>query len=247
MFTPDILVLLIGAAVAGGLVVGIAGFGGGPVVLSIWLLFLEPTVAAPALMLAGVFFLLPAMWSVRGGIKPRRIVPFAIGAAIGLPLGTQLLIALTSEQIKFAIGVFLVAFAAVRLLWLQRYQLPLTGRQALLADGGVGTFGGIVCGTTALPGPIFSMWCGMRGWSKDEQRGVYQPLNYAVCVMSVVSFASVGLITEKVMTVSAWAAPSIIVGVLLGTPLYKRMSDAVFGKVILVLLAAMGVVLIASN
>ena len=44
MFTPEILMLLIGAAVAGGFVVGLAGFGGGPVVLGIWLLFLEPMV-----------------------------------------------------------------------------------------------------------------------------------------------------------------------------------------------------------
>lgn len=239
--------LLIGGAVAGGLVVGIAGFGGGPVVLSLWLLFLEPTVAVPALMLAGVFFLLPAMWPVRAGFKFERIIPFAIGAAIGLPIGTQLLIALTSEQMKFGIGVFLILFSATRLFWLSGYTIPLAGRRAQLADGGLGTIGGIVCGTTALPGPIFSMWCGMRGWSKDEQRCVYQPLNYAVVVMSIVSFASVGLVNEKVVTVSAWAAPSVIVGILLGTPLYHKMSDEVFGKVILVMLAIMGAILIVTN
>ena len=189
MFSTEILMLLITGAVAGGIVVGVAGFGGGPVVLSVWLLFLEPTVAVPALMLAGVLFLLPAMWPVRAGFHFNRILPFAIGAAVGLPIGTQLLVTLTSEQMKFGIGAFLILFAATRLVWLSRYTIPLTGFRAKLADGGLGTIGGIVCGTTALPGPIFSMWCGMRGWSKDEQRCVYQPLNYAVVVMSVVSLS----------------------------------------------------------
>ncbi|MFY0610841.1 MAG: sulfite exporter TauE/SafE family protein [Hyphomicrobiaceae bacterium] len=189
------------------------------------------------------------------GFHFNRILPSAIGAAVGLPIGTQLLVTLTSEQMKFGIGVFLILFATTRLFLLSRYTIPLAGWRAgglagwraKLADGGLGTIGGIVCGTTALPGPIFSMWCGMRGWSKDEQRCVYQPLNYAVVVMSVVSFASAGLVNERVLTVSTWAAPSVIVGILIGTPLYHKMNDATFGKVILVMLAAMGGILIATN
>ena len=198
-------------------------------------------------MLAGVFFLLPAIWPIRAGIRFKRILPFAIGAAVGLPIGTQLLITLTSEQIKLGAGMFLIVFAALRLFWFKEYILPLVGYRARIADSGIGALAGVICGTTALPGPVFSMWCGMRGWTKDEQRGVYQPLNYVVVVMSVASFASVGLITEKVITVSAWAVPGVVVGILLGTPLYKRMSDDIFRTVILVLLAAMGCFLIVTN
>ena len=65
MLTPDSLLILVCAAAMGGFVIGIAGFGGAPMILSICLLVIEPTVAAPGLMIAGVVFLLTALWFVR--------------------------------------------------------------------------------------------------------------------------------------------------------------------------------------
>ena len=247
MLSPDVIAILVAAAVAGGFVVGIAGFGGAPVILSIWLLVLEPTTAAPALMLASVFYLLPALWLIRSGIRFSRLLPFLIGAAIGLPVGTQLLVALSSEQIKVGIGVLLIFYAALRLFLFSQYTLPFVGRAARLADAGLGVLAGAICGTAAVPGPVFSMWCGMRGWSKGEQRGVYQPLNFLVAGMSLVSFAGFGLMSERVVTVAAWSAPAVIAGILIGTPLYNRMSDDTFRTVILILLAIIGCFLIATN
>ena len=247
MFSPDVLAILVAAAVAGGFVVGIAGFGGAPVILSIWLLVLEPTTAAPALMLASVIYLLPALWLIRSGIRVSRLVPFLIGAAIGLPIGTQLLVALSSQQIKIGIGALLIVYAVVRLFFFSQYTLPLAGRIARLADAGLGVIAGAICGTAAVPGPVFSMWCGMRGWTKAEQRGVYQPLNFLVAGMSLISFAGFGLMNERVYTVAAWTAPAVVAGILIGTPLYNRMSDDTFRTVILVLLAMIGCFLVATN
>ena len=53
-------------------------------------------------------------------------------------------------------------------------------------------------------------------YEADSRARVFAANSIVWGVMSVVSFASVGLLNEKVVTVSAWAAPSVIVGILLG-------------------------------
>ena len=47
------------------------------------------------------------------------------------------------------------------------------------ADSGIGFFNGILCGLTGLPGFIITIWCQLRGWSKDVQRSVFQPVMLA--------------------------------------------------------------------
>jgi len=39
---------------------------------------------------------------------------------------------------------------------------------------------GILGGLTGLAGIVTTVWCGMRGWGKDEQRAVFQPVGVAV-------------------------------------------------------------------
>ena len=44
------------------------------------------------------------------------------------------------------------------------------------ADGSIGFLNGVLGGLTGLPGFIITVWCQMRGWTKDEQRAVFQPV-----------------------------------------------------------------------
>ena len=49
-----------------------------------------------------------------------------------------------------------------------------------LADAAVGFAGGILGGLAGLSGPLPTLWASVRGWTKDQRRGVFQIFNGTV-------------------------------------------------------------------
>ena len=60
-------------------------------------------------------------------------------------------------------------------------------RQGRGRRGGFG--GGALGGVAGLSGPLPTIWCGLRGWSADTQRGVYQPFNLAILGLVLCAYA----------------------------------------------------------
>ena len=81
-------------------------------------------------------------------------------------------------------------------------------------------------GMTGLSGILVTVWCGMRGWSKDEQRAVYQPVLFASAIMTAIALVAGGAVTVKVMQFFALGLPVLGAGMLLGFVLYHRVDDA---------------------
>jgi hypothetical protein len=84
----------------------------------------------------------------------------------------------------------------------------------------------------------------MRGGKKDELRAVFQPVLFAIFVMTTISFAIAGIFTIETLKLYAFALPVLVAGIWSGFGLYGKLDDAAFRKVILVLLLASGVALI---
>ena len=68
-------------------------------------------------------------------------------------------------------------------------------RQSVFLDAAAGSFGEVTGGVAAFPGAFVTIWCGFKGWSKEKQRGLYQPFILivqlaAIAFMSLLSLAS---------------------------------------------------------
>src|SRR2546429_3771911 len=53
-----------------------------------------------------------------------------------------------------------------------------------LADAGVGFLNGALAGLSGLAGILVIIWCQLRGWTRDQQRTVFQPVAIANFLMS---------------------------------------------------------------
>src|SRR5688572_16988597 len=104
------LALLVLGALMGGFVSGLAGFGGGPVVLVLWLLVIEPKTAVPLLMVSAVAHQMLTTHLIWKAIDLRRLVPMAIGGIAGIPLGVLLLGSLSPGMVRAVAGIFLVIY-----------------------------------------------------------------------------------------------------------------------------------------
>jgi hypothetical protein len=84
----------------------------------------------------------------------------------------------------------------------------------------------------------------MRGWAKDQQRAVFQPLGVVTFAMSAAWLGGQGSISRDVIWLFVVALPVVLAGTRLGLEFYGRLDEAQFRKLVLVLLLASGAVLL---
>ncbi len=109
-----------------------------------------------------------ALWH---DVEWRELLTFLVGGTMGLPFGVWLLLNLGHVGFRQALGALLTAYAACALL--KRPVTIVFGGN--LVNASVGFLGGITGGLAGFPGAAVTIWCGMRGWDKCRQRGIYQP------------------------------------------------------------------------
>jgi len=236
--------LLLAGALAGGFVSGLAGFGTALMTLGIWLYLMPPSLAVPLVLICSVVgqsSTLPSMWR---SFDLTLIWPFLIGGLAGVPLGTTLIAHADPQIFKLTVGVFLLVFPVA--LYLQRMptEFHFGGK---LADGAIGFAGGILGGLAGLSGPLPILWASVRGWGKDERRGIFQTFNWTVLVAALCLQAASGLIDRQVMWLALLALPGTILGAWLGTRVYHALSDKNFRDLVLGLLFLSGIGLVWSN
>lgn len=227
----------------GGLISGLAGFALGLAVSAIFLHIMTPLQVAIIIVSYGTVMQSYGTFMLRRSLDWRRVAPYIIGGAIGVPIGTLLLTRLDPDYVRMGIGVVLLLYGAYGLA---RPSLkPVTAGKG--ADFGIGLVNGLMSGMTGLPGIIVTIWCQLRAWPKDEQRTIFQPVILATLLMSITSLGFAGAITAETTKLFLLGIPVLIAGGWLGLRLYGRLDDEAFRKVILVLLLVSGVTLVVPT
>jgi uncharacterized protein len=224
----------------GGIVTGLAGFAMGLVVSGVWLHILTPMQTAMLIVGYGLIVQTYGIWKLRHALKWRLIAPFIIGGVIGVPIGTALLAYIDPDYLRIGVGVLLVVYSTYSLA--RPHFKPM--RAGFAVETGVGVLNGVLGGMTGLSGPIITMWCQLRGWSKDSQRAVYQPVILAAFAMSAVSLSLAGAVTRELAKLYVYGLLPLAAGLWVGLHLYGRLDENAFRKVILILLLLSGLVLI---
>jgi uncharacterized membrane protein YfcA len=238
--TLDLAIFII-ATFAGALVAGLSGFAFGLVAASIWLFILTPLQTATLIVAFGLIVQGYSVWKLRHALDWRRLWPFLLGAAFGVPVGIAILGWANPAHVKAGIGVFLVLYSLYALF---RPTLGPIKRGGAAADAGVGFANGVLGGVTGLAGILVTIWCGLRGWPKDQQRTVFQPVAVAIFVMSAAWLGIRGAVSSDTIRLFLFGLPALFAGTWLGMKLYGRLDETTFRKVVLGLLLVSGAALI---
>ncbi|MBK8072278.1 MAG: sulfite exporter TauE/SafE family protein [Ramlibacter sp.] len=237
-----ILTVIAGAAMAG-FVQGLSGFGYGLTAMSIWAWTLEPMLAAALAVFGGLTGQLISAVSVRRGFDWKLVAPFIAGGLAGLPLGLWLLPRLDVMLFKLVLGLLLVVFCPLMLL---ATRLPKVQRGGRVGDALAGAAGGVMGGLGGFTGVVPTLWCQVRGLSKDHQRSVIQNFNLTMLAVTFATYVATGIICSDMLPLFAIAAPAMLVPSLLGARLYIGISENTFRKVVLGVLTAAGVAMLVS-
>ncbi len=235
-----VLGIFLFATFIGGLTSGLSGFAMGVVLSGIWLHIITPVQTATLIVGCGLVTQSYGIWRLRHALSWRKVAPFIAGGAITVPIGTMLLTYVDPGTLRTGVGLLMVLYSTYALA--QPTFKPV--QSSTLADLGVGCLNGLLGGLTGLTGIIVTIWSQLRGWPKDVQRTVFQPVNLAALVMSAASLSIAGTVTAETVELYLLGLPLLLAGLWCGFKLYGKLDDAAFRKVILGLLFVSGLALI---
>src|ERR1043165_5269698 len=166
------------------------------------------------------------------------------GFAFGLVAASIWLFILTPQETAMLIigfGVLLVAYSLYSLFRPAIKPIAAGGKGA---DAAVGFLNGVLAGITGLAAILVTIWCGLRGWPKEQQRAVFQPVAVAIFIMSALWLGAKGVVTAEIGWLFLLGLPALLAGTWLGMTLYGKLDEAMFRNVVLVLLLVSGIALV---
>jgi uncharacterized membrane protein YfcA len=171
-----------------------------------------------------------------------RFCRFLIGGLVGIPFGLFILLHVERHLFAAGFGALLCAYSAYVLL---RPPFVVSSRLAWL-DIPIGFAGGITGGAVAFPGAPVTAWCQLKGWTRDQQRGIYQPF---ILTMQVVSLSLMSLLAKptgshRFVLHHLSSVPPALVGALIGIYIYRKSTDRTFSIVINATLFVSGLTLL---
>ena len=235
-----VFTLFVLAAFAGGFVSGFSGFAMGLVVSGVWLHIITPIQTAALIAGYGLLTQGYGILKLRQTLNWRNIWPLTLGTTIGIPIGVLLLSYINPVYLRFGVGVLLVLYTIYGLARPAFKPIKI----GIAADVAIGILNGLVGGLTGLGGIISTISCQLRGWTKDSQRAVFQPVLFAAFVVISISMGVTGNFTSETLKLYGLGLPFMLAGIWSGFKLYGKIDDETFRKAVLVLLLLAGLSLI---
>jgi uncharacterized membrane protein YfcA len=235
-----VLILFVFAAFAGGFVSGFSGFAMGLVVSGVWLHIITPLQTAVLIAGYGLLTQSYGIMKLRQALHWQKIWPLILGTTIGIPIGVVLLTWIDQVYLRLGVGVLLVLYTIYGLARPAFKPIKI----GIGADITIGITNGLVGGMTGLGGIISTVSCQLRGWPKDLQRAVFQPVLFAAFVIISISMAITGAVTPENLKLYGLGLPFLLAGLWSGFKLYGKIDDETFRKAVLILLLLAGLSLI---
>lgn len=237
--TFDVMVCFVCGAAMGGFINGFAGFGTALMSLGLWLQVLPAWQAVAIVAVMSVVSGVQSLWLIRAAIAPglKRLPYFLIPALISLPIGTFAIVFLNVSVIKLILGALMLVYGVFFLL---KAQLPKMNSASGVGDVLVGLIGGFLGGVASLSGPIPTMWCAMKPWTKHETSAVLRPFNVTVLGIASAVYFFKGYYTQETLFFMLAALPITLIFSQLGVFCFRKLTDTQYRCVLVAMMFLSG-------
>jgi uncharacterized protein len=215
------------------------GFGDALLAMPPLSLLLGTRAAVPLVAVAIVIPGLVIPWRDRQHVIWREAAALTLGSIPGLVLGVLLLRRADETTLRWMVGGATIAYA----LW----ALVLRRREVRAGERWVWFFGflsGLLGGAATTGGPPAVIYASLRGWPPAIARATLQAFFLFLCFAVVVGHVASGLWKEHPPILVLYGAPAIVVGVLIGERLHRRLDPARFWGALHGLLLVLGLALL---
>lgn len=220
------LAFLLACAFLAGLARGFSGFGAALIFVPLASTTLGPQMAAPLLLLIdGVMSLglIPNAWRKA---ERREVAIMAIGALLGVPIGTWLLAHSDPTAIRWGISVLCLSLLGLLISgW--RYR----NRPAPTLTAGVGAVAGFFSGVAQVGGPPVVAYCLGRAAKAPAAVRADIVIYFAFStVLTAITYVAGGLLGATVLALGLLTGPAYGIGLFTGARLFGLASETAFRR-----------------
>ena len=241
---PELLHILIcaGAVFLGGILQGCLGFGFAFISLPVFAVFIAPAVATPVIVILSLILNLIVISSCLGSANRKIIIWMLVGGIAGTPVGAQILRHVDASAYSLLAGVVITGAA---ILFLFEKRCPLTEKIQNYIS--VGLVSGILNASIGLSGPPVVLFLSNQAIQKDVIRATMIGYFLLINGITLVWFIHQQLITGEVLACMQYFAPVVIIGTIIGIMVSRFIAENFFRKIVLLLVAMIGSVVIAQS
>ncbi len=237
------MLLAVAALFFAGVVKGTTGFGITLIVVPILVMVATPREAIvlnslPVLMMN----IATAASTVREWRELRRVRWMLPIAFVCVPFGVNLLLWVDPEPMRAAIGAMIVLFISMRLSGWRPPVISEGGQKALGA--GMGALIGLIFGAIMMPVAFIIFYLNVLRLNREAFVFLLNTIAAALSIIQVSTFAAHNLYAEGAWSSSALMLLPALAGLYAGTRLRRSLSERVFERLVLGLLAVAGLILI---
>ncbi len=167
-----------------------------------------------------------------------RLLPLM---ALGMPVGLYVFSAFDSSLLKRIFGVFVAAVAALELYRMRKSETPAPVSTA--AEVTLLVLGGVVHGAFSTGGPMAVYVTGRVLHDKSVYRATLSSLWLVLGTILLGSYVWEGRVTTASLGSTAIVSPGIVIGMVLGEYLFRRVPVQAFRQVVFVALLLSGLAL----
>jgi len=217
----------------------ISGFGSVMLSISLLAMVLDIKTVIPLANLVAVTMTVTVFVQLRHQFDWRRLNPLIWSAIPGIVLGVFFLKRLDKGTIHWILGVILIGFAFYSLLFRpSRKEFRKKWAYAF------GFLAGCLGGAFSASGPPVIVYTSLQKWSKDQIKVTLQGFFFLSGTLIGLSHALSGITTFKVLHFYVSALPALFLGAGLGSFSYGYINEESYRKLIILLLACLGVLMI---
>jgi uncharacterized membrane protein YfcA len=221
-------VVLIAITAIAAIVNGALGYGFSSLTVPVALLFYTNRVLNPTMVMVEVVINVFVLVMNRDSIPAvyKRVLPIILGLLPGVWIGSHLLTSLQPAWIKCITYVLLLP-----LIFFQAAGIRRPIRSERLVGLPFGTAVGFLYSVTTISGPPLAVLFNNQGLVKKDFRAALGMIRVAESTMTAFAYYQLGLFTEQSMSLVPLIAPSVVLGIPLGTFLIRRLDPETFRRI----------------
>jgi len=224
--SPLRLAILLATAFVAATARGFSGFGAALIFVPLASTVVDPKIASPLLLITDAVLAAGFIPNAFRNANKREVGVMGLGAAIGIPLGTMLLVRLDPTQIRWAMVAVATAMLALLISgW--RYH----GKPTKPFTFGVGAFAGVCGGAAQLGGPaVVAYWLGSTSHPVIVRASMILYFSISTAI-AIVTYSIAGVLTLAVFKLALVVGPFYGAGLFLGSRLFGVADEGFFRRI----------------
>jgi uncharacterized membrane protein YfcA len=218
-----VLITLFAATVNGAL-----GYGFSSLTVPVALLFYTNRILNPALVLVEVVINSYVLFINRRSVPHiwKRVLPILLGVLPGVGIGSYILSMVQPGWLKFFTYAILLPLILFQAAGVRR---PVRSERAIGVPFGAGI--GVLYSVTTISGPPLALLFNNQGYAKQEFRAALSVIRVAESSLTAVAYYFLGLYSLESSQLLPFIAPSVLIGIPLGTFLIRRIDAETFRRI----------------